>query len=136
MAQAYLGTIAAYHEWVHPKSPVPCQVPSFGLVAGEVLFGIFAYDALFAPLHYFMHRCPPLRGIHAFHHRRESHHALVPVEVVQHSYVDASLQVAVNILVQNISPFGGLGQKHALSRILHNIIVTFVAPSPRPALRC
>merc|ERR1712167_130497 len=46
------------------------------------------------------------------------------VETVQHSYVDGALQVLVNILVQQISPFGG--DKHPLSRLLHNVLVTYL----------
>ena len=43
---------------------------------------------------------------------------------MQHSYLDGFLQVAVNILVQQISPFGGA--KHVLSRLLHNLTVTYL----------
>jgi cholesterol 25-hydroxylase len=33
-------------------------------------------------------------------------------------------QVLVNIIVQQVSPFGG--PKHVLSRLLHNIVVTYL----------
>lgn len=38
--------------------------------------------------------------------------------------MDGALQVLVNILVQQISPFGG--DKHPLSRLLHNVLVTYL----------
>ena len=48
------------------------------------------------------------------------------LETVQHSYADGFLQVAVNIVVQQISPFAGFGGKHPLSRVLHNVVVTYL----------
>ena len=45
------------------------------------------------------------------------------VETVQNSYLDAGIQVSINILVQNISPWG---YKDPLSRALHNLMVTYL----------
>jgi sterol desaturase/sphingolipid hydroxylase (fatty acid hydroxylase superfamily) len=66
-----------------------------------------------------------MRKIHGYHHRVNSH-SLNALETVQHSYLDGFLQVAVNILVQQISPFGGFGHKHSLSRLAHNVVVTYL----------
>ena len=64
-----------------------------------------------------------MRKVHGYHHRWSSH-TLNSLETVQHSYIDGFLQVAVNILVQHISPFAG--PKHILSRLAHNIVVTYL----------
>jgi len=44
--------------------------------------------------------------------------------VVNNSLVDAVLQVSTNIVVQNL-PLLGVG-KHKLSRLLHNVVVTYL----------
>jgi cholesterol 25-hydroxylase len=102
------------------------EAPTFGRLVEEVVVGVVLYDLLFYPLHWAMHNLPfaPLRSIHGFHHRKS--HTLNPLETVQHSYADGFLQVAVNIAVQQISPFSGLAGKHPLSRLLHNVIVTYL----------
>jgi sterol desaturase/sphingolipid hydroxylase (fatty acid hydroxylase superfamily) len=111
---------------LHPKAALLLEAPSFGRLCGEVLTGIVLYDLAFYPLHYAMHNLPfkPLRAIHGYHHRKG--HTLNALETVQHSYADGFLQVVVNILVQQVSFFPGAGDKHPLSRILHNIIVTYL----------
>lgn len=112
--------------FVHAKAPLVEQAPSFGTLAVELACGIVLYDLLFYPLHYLMHHAPfkPLRAVHGYHHRKQ--HTLNALETVQHSYVDGALQVMVNILVQQITPFGPLGAKHPLSRLLHNMVVTYL----------
>ena len=113
---AYLGSIWIYHQFVHPHAALPEVAPTFGVFATELLFGVWLYDCLFFPLHVLMHKAKfgPLRKMHGYHHRITSH-SLNSLETVQHSYIDGFLQVAVNVLVQQISPFGGFGEKHFLS---------------------
>mmetsp|Transcript_1505 Transcript_1505/g.3192 ORF Transcript_1505/g.3192 Transcript_1505/m.3192 type:complete len:401 (+) Transcript_1505:207-1409(+) len=123
---SYLGSIWIYHQFLHEKAPLPELAPTFGFFVGDLLFGIFLYDLCFFPIHYLMHKSSwgPLRKVHGYHHR--SSNTLNSVETVQHSYTDGFLQVAVNILVQQISLFGGFGHKHAMSRLFHNIFVTYL----------
>lgn len=112
---------------VHPKAALELTPPSFGVLGAEVLCGIFLYDLAFYPLHWLLHNCP-LRGVRALHgyHHRAGERALTATETVQHSFWDAFLQVAVNIAVQQVSPFAPFGGKHPLSRIIHNIVVTYL----------
>lgn len=72
-------------------------------------------------------RAPWWRRLHGRHHKwaRTETRAHNGVETVQNSYMDAGIQVAINILVQNLSPWG-LGCKHPLSRVLHNLLVTYL----------
>jgi len=63
--------------------------------------------------------------LHTRHHRwgateDASHNA---IETVQNHYVDAGIQVFINICVQQFSPWG---YKHPLSRIVHNLLVTYL----------
>lgn len=124
---SYLGSIWVYHQFLHEKPPLPEIAPTFGVFAGELLFGVFLYDMCFFPIHWLMHKSSwgPLRRVHGYHHRTSSN-ALNSLETVQHSYVDGFLQVAVNIFVQQISPFGGFGHKHVMSRLAHNVLVTYL----------
>jgi cholesterol 25-hydroxylase len=101
--------------------------PSFGRIATEVSLGVFLYDLLFYPFHYSFHArrsAGHWRKLHSRHHEwgREpaAHNA---IETVQNSYVDAGIQVAINICVQQLSPWG---HKHPLSRCLHNLMVTYL----------
>ena len=120
---AYLGSIWLYLQ-VHVKPPLPEIAPSFGVLAVETLFGIWLYDLCFMPIHYLMHnwKLGSVRRVHGYHHR--SGKTLNALETVQHSYIDGFLQVFVNIMVQKISPFGGA--KHVMSRLLHNLSVTYM----------
>lgn len=124
---SYLGSIWLYHQFLHEKPPLPELAPTFGVFAGELLFGVFLYDLCFFPIHWLMHKSSwgQMRKVHGYHHRVSSH-ALNSLETVQHSYIDGFLQVAVNILVQQITPFGGIGEKHVLSRLAHNVLVTYL----------
>jgi sterol desaturase/sphingolipid hydroxylase (fatty acid hydroxylase superfamily) len=124
---SYLGSIWIYHQFIHPHATLPEVAPTFGVFAIELVFGVWLYDLLFFPLHYLMHKAKfgKLRKCHGYHHRISSH-TLNALETVQHSYLDGFLQVAVNILVQQISPFGGFGHKHFLSRLAHNLVVTYL----------
>jgi len=121
---SYLGSIWFYLTFLHEKPPLPELAPTFGVLAVETLFGIFMYDLCFMPIHYLMHnlKIGSFRKVHGYHHR--SGNTLNALETVQHSYIDGFLQVFVNIMVQQISPFGGA--KHVMSRLLHNLSVTYL----------
>eukprot|EP00531_Pseudo-nitzschia_arenysensis_P010525 CAMPEP_0116152036 /NCGR_PEP_ID=MMETSP0329-20121206/20428_1 /TAXON_ID=697910 /ORGANISM="Pseudo-nitzschia arenysensis, Strain B593" /LENGTH=413 /DNA_ID=CAMNT_0003648713 /DNA_START=19 /DNA_END=1261 /DNA_ORIENTATION=- len=120
---SYLGSIWLYLQ-IHAKPPLPEIAPSFGVLAVETLFGIWLYDLCFMPIHYLMHnwKLGRVRKVHGYHHR--SGNTLNALETVQHSYIDGFLQVFVNIMAQKVSPFGGA--KHVMSRLLHNLSVTYL----------
>jgi sterol desaturase/sphingolipid hydroxylase (fatty acid hydroxylase superfamily) len=122
---SYLASIWIYQQIFHTHQPLPALGPSFGILVCEVFFGVFLYDLLFFPVHYAMHKAPfkAVRGVHSYHHRH-TNGGMNSIETVQHSFIDGTLQVMVNILVQHISPFGG--PKHMLSRIIHNVMVTYM----------
>uniref|UniRef100_A0A7S3SUV7 Fatty acid hydroxylase domain-containing protein n=2 Tax=Emiliania huxleyi TaxID=2903 RepID=A0A7S3SUV7_EMIHU len=63
--------------------------------------------------------------MHARHHVWGSTEAAAhnAVETVQNSYLDAGVQVFINIFVQHLSPWGF---KHPLSRALHNVMVVYL----------
>lgn len=124
---SYLGSIWIYHQFLHEKPPLPELAPTFGVFAVELMFGIFLYDLCFFPIHWLMHKSSwgQMRKVHGYHHRVSSH-TLNSLETVQHSYIDGFLQVFVNILVQQITPFGGIGEKHVMSRLVHNVLVTYL----------
>jgi sterol desaturase/sphingolipid hydroxylase (fatty acid hydroxylase superfamily) len=121
---SYLGSIWLWLQ-IHDKPPMPIEAPSFGMLIGEVLFGVWLYDLCFFPIHYAMHRheLGKMRKVHGYHHR-SGKTTMNALETVQHSYIDGFLQVFVNIMVQQISPFGG--PKHVFSRLLHNLTVTYL----------
>jgi hypothetical protein len=125
---SYLGSIYIYLHYFHDKPPLPIDPPTFGVLAIETIFGIILYDLCFMPIHYIMHniKIKQIKRIHGYHHRSGSgsKKSLNSLETVQHSYIDGFLQVFVNILVQQISPFGG--PKHVLSRLIHNLSVTYL----------
>ena len=124
---SYLGSIWIYHQFLHEKAPLPEIAPTFGVFSVELMFGVFLYDLCFFPVHWLMHKSPwgQMRRVHGYHHRMSSH-TLNSLETVQHSYIDGFLQVCVNILVQQITPFGAIGHKHVLSRLAHNLLVTYL----------
>jgi len=133
---AYVGSIRLFHGLV-AKAALPLAAPSGLRVLCEVGVGVLAYDAVFAPIHASLHsrRFPRRwRAIHGTHHgaRPSSRGSLCPLETVQHSYADGFLQVAVNVFVQRLpTPLlhaGGLAlaPKHPLSRVLHNLVVTYL----------
>ena len=103
--------------------------PSFARVASEVASGVFFYDLLFYPFHLSFHRAklPAWRKQHRRHHvwSREESAAHNAVETVQNSYLDAGIQVAINIAVQ-AAPIYPWGYKHPLSRALHNLMVVYL----------
>ena len=117
---SYLISIFLYHQF-HTHPALPQEPISFSQLSVEVVTGIFLYDVFFYPLHYMLHNFGPIKKFHHYHHRACNIH---PVETVQHSYLDGFLQVVVNVLVQQVTPFGG--QKHILSRLVHNVLVTYL----------
>jgi len=127
----YLTSIWMYQQVLNSHQAPPLLAPTFGVLVVEVFFGVFLYDLLFCPIHVLFHKCPKelgpvskaIRSVHGYHHRH-ANGSLNSIETVQNSYIDGGLQVLCNILVQHISPFGG--PKHLLSRIIHNIIVTYM----------
>ena len=117
----YLAAIHLYHHF-HPKPSPDISSPSVYRVVTEVILGIFAYDFIFFWIHYAMHVVPILSFMN--HHVHHNQTTLSSSEVQHHSFLDGSFQVIVNILVQRIrTPFG---PKHLLSRILHNVIITYM----------
>ena len=133
-AAGYLASIVVFHHFhlgtllFGEKPPLDSlPPPTYWRVVTEVGLGIFLYDLLFYPFHASFHklRVGPWRKQHTRHHQwagqeRVAHNA---VETVQNSYLDSGIQVAINILVQNISPWG---YKDPLSRALHNLMVTYL----------
>ena len=133
-AATYLVSIVIFHHFhlgtmlFGEKPPLDSlPPPTYWRLVTEVALGIFLYDLCFYPFHASFHklRSGPWRRQHTRHHQwagkeRVAHNA---VETIQNSYLDAGVQVAINILVQNISPWGF---KHPLSRALHNLMVTYL----------
>jgi len=133
-AVGYLASIAVFHHFhigtllFGEKPPLESlPPPTYWRLVTEVALGIFLYDLFFYPFHASFHklRVGPWRRQHTRHHQwaskeRVAHNA---VETVQNSYLDSGIQVAINILVQNISPWG---YKDPLSRALHNLMVTYL----------
>ena len=129
-----MASIAAFHHFhlgtllFGEKPPLDSlPPPTYWRLVSEVALGVFLYDLLFYPFHASFHklRVGPWRRHHTRHHQwagkeRVAHNA---VETVQNSYLDAGIQVSINILVQNISPWG---YKDPLSRALHNLMVTYL----------
>jgi len=136
-ALTYLGSIYVYHELSLGQllyGPPPADVlahgpgvPTWGRVVTELSLGVFLYDALFYPFHLSFHklRARRWRKMHARHHVWGSTEAAAhnAVETVQNSYLDAGVQVFINIFVQHLSPWGF---KHPLSRALHNVMVVYL----------
>mmetsp|Transcript_10353 Transcript_10353/g.29234 ORF Transcript_10353/g.29234 Transcript_10353/m.29234 type:complete len:352 (-) Transcript_10353:210-1265(-) len=114
---AYLGVIMTY-DYFFPRRNIPASGPgSFAKVLLDIFIALVVYDALFFPIHLAMHRMPALRFIHARHHESK---ALYSTEVLRHSLVDGSLQVAVNILTLNLL------RLHPFTRMCYNIVITYM----------
>jgi sterol desaturase/sphingolipid hydroxylase (fatty acid hydroxylase superfamily) len=119
----YILAIHIYHVFV-TKPPVSIHAPSFTRVIVELVAGIFLYDFIFFWLHWSMHTFRVI-GTITGHHVHHTQNQLCASEVQHHSFVDGSLQVVVNIIVQNCS-LPWFGRKHLLSRLLHNVVITFL----------
>ena len=159
----YLLAIWAFHAFVRPKPPLPAAdaPPSAARFVVELIFGIWLYDLFFTPVHYFLHWSGKgvalsseeqdkdlyvqLRGTlsqlrllvgrvlnHRVHHEMKG--TLAAGATVHHSLVDGTMQVLVNVLVQQLSPWHLFGDsnctygytKHSLSRFAHNMVVTWL----------
>lgn len=117
----YLMTIHVFH-YYYPKPLPDFTSPSGIRVAFELITGIFVYDFIFFWLHYAMHKIPLLSFCN--HHVHHTQNTMCSSEVQHHSLLDGTFQVLVNIFVQRMhTPFGA---KHYLSRLLHNIIITYM----------
>mmetsp|Transcript_116964 Transcript_116964/g.212732 ORF Transcript_116964/g.212732 Transcript_116964/m.212732 type:complete len:341 (-) Transcript_116964:50-1072(-) len=127
-APVYLLAIAAFHLFKRVK-PLEEEAPTAVRLVSELVLGLAAYDFFFYWVHLAMHRFHWLPHGHEIHHTMRvdsAQHEYIEAEhVVHHSLVDGFLQVIVNIVVQNLSLFGGL-PKHKMSRLLHNIVVTYL----------
>jgi sterol desaturase/sphingolipid hydroxylase (fatty acid hydroxylase superfamily) len=118
-----LFSVHVFHV-LFPKDKYSTEIPEFPRVFVEVLTGIVAYDFLFFWIHLAMHKYPPLNMIH-MHLVHHDQRMLCASEVQHHSAVDAFLQVATNIIVQNMHTTW-YGKKHTLSRLLHNVVITYM----------
>jgi len=128
---SYLAGIALFHYFgLGPQlfgTKPEFTDPSCLRIVVEVVLGVFLYDLMFYPIHFSLHNLPlnEWRKAHSRHHswaRKETaaHNAS---ETVYHSLLDGTLQVGINILVQQISPWG---HKHPLARAIHNVVVTYL----------
>eukprot|EP00808_Paulinella_micropora_P002803 g6740.t1 len=118
VASSYYLSIWAFHTLVRARRPLDASPPSALRVAAELACGIWAYDFIFFWIHRAMHRYS--LSFHQLHH---SVRDVMPWHVANHDALDAFLQVFVNVLVQQYGPFG---VKHDLSRLLHNILITYM----------
>ena len=125
----YLASIYIYHTWYHTKPLHLTRLPQdhlyehLGLtrLSIEVCTGIFMYDIIFWCVHVVMHRSPTVFAL--VHQQHHTHKHLTPGSTVSHTLVDGAVQVLVNIMVQQYSPYG---YKHSLSRLVHNVVVTYM----------
>merc|ERR1712087_211105 len=67
----YLGSIQLLHLMKDPK-PFGVEPPSFARFAGEVAFGVWAYDFIFFWMHLAMHIWPSKLHGHTAHHSYRS----------------------------------------------------------------
>jgi len=119
----YLGAVALLHSVRDPRPADDVHI-GFSRLVTEVGFGVVAYDFVFSWIHIGMHRAFP-RACHDHHQHHQINSfcgRVLALDTVNHGLLDGSLQVMVNIFVQNI---GILGMpKHKFSRFIHNILVT------------
>ena len=93
-------------------------VPTAGLVAAEIVAGLFTYDLLFTAVHYASHHVPGLySAVHAKHHREPVVRAR---DTVRLSAVEETLDVLCSVAALNM-----LGA-HPLSRMLYDIVIVFL----------
>jgi hypothetical protein len=124
-----VGRTTFIHELVHHDG-LPWNFTGVVYVLVEAVAGLVLYDAIFFVLHLCMHY-PKTREIHRPHH--DTHAVLCADSVLQHSAVDALLQVGTNILVQRynywtlfLPGYMCTVPKTRLARLLHNILVTWM----------
>ena len=121
----WIGVTIAHYAYVAVASPtiVPDGCDSFLRLVVDVIVGIWLYDAIFYAVHRAFHFGSKMHSHHARHHARSAQR-LSAARVLDHSLLDGALQVGVNILVQQYSPWGGA--KSRLARWAHNVIVTWL----------
>merc|ERR1719223_211683 len=126
IAFTYMASIGTLHLL---KDPAPADMGPFtaSRFCLELAFGIFAYDFIFFFIHLALHQYWFLSWLHG----HSQHHntlmpsgRLCPLDTVNHHLVDGTLQVITNILVQNLNPLSG--PKHKLSKLAHNVLVTYL----------
>lgn len=123
----YNGLIWLWHLRVEKPSPDRFGDITYRTLLVEVTLGIFLYDLFFYPIHVAFHKGPLfMRKMHALHHDGYSPKALTVDTVIHHHFIDGFLQVFVNVLVQQYTPFGPWRSKHLVSRAVHNIAVTYL----------
>lgn len=119
MGGGYYVAIWAYHIF-KIKGPLDVEPPTIRRLGVELALGVVAYDVGEFVLHYSMHRVNAIKQLHKRHHSQSK---LTSPETLNHSVPDAAQQILLNILVQFLSPYG---KKHSLSRILHNLLITYM----------
>ena len=121
----YVAAVYILHIFKAKTRPLNEEVaPTVVRFGVELVMGIVAYDAIFFAIHMLLHRCQWLYdNVHATHHTHPK--GMGAATTVAHSFWDGALQVATNILVQHMSPTGW-GQKHTMTRLAHNIIITYM----------
>jgi len=100
------------------------DMASLAMLAAEVLCGIISYDFVLFWLHVLMHSWPAVGKAvgHGKHHSfGDEANWGGAFRTTNHSLVDGTLQVLVNILVQRHTPWGAAKSK--LARWLHNVLV-------------
>ena len=129
----YILGIAVFHSYFPKRSSGEASANSMARVVIELGVGIVLYDFIFFWLHLAMHKNRTLfRLVHARHH---THRWLMPGSTVVHNLVDGAMQVGVNMFVQQLSPWG-VGTKLLASRLLHNVVVTFMLVEAHSEFDC
>jgi len=131
--------------WCHVVDPpagiqqdgIPHSLADLAYLLLEVVSGVILYDFIFFLIHWALHSTSS--KAHKRHH--STGHDLRARDVLEHSPLDGTLQVLVNIMVQR-STWWDVGPKSRLARALHNIAVTWMlteshssAPTPYVARR-
>jgi hypothetical protein len=154
----YLGLIEVSQrllgDTLQPLHHADLEAPSFTRMAVEVAFSVWAYDFIFWWIHRSWHTATPpsilntawsrrlwhtWRALHHLHHDHYAHSA-APLSVMNtfhHHFMDAAAQVGINIIVQQI-PLAFLfpGPRHKLSKLLHNVVVTWLLVEAHSGVDC
>lgn len=111
----YLGVLLLF-DVVYPRRKLTEAGPGtlWDVLLG-IMLAVFTYDLFFFPLHVCMHRVGFLRRLHVEHHTTK---ALYSTEVLRHSLLDGSLQVATNVAVLNLL------RLHPFTRMCYNVVIT------------
>lgn len=121
----YLAGVAVLIRCQGGHRPASTGFITFGSLAVEIAVGLIAYDFLFSWLHYAMHKVSWVHSVSEHHQHHEISKfcgRVLAGDTVNHGVIDFTLQVAVNIFVQNMAILGA--PKHKLARLLHNVVVT------------